>query len=72
MNYKAIPKTTKIGSIIFLWLKLSISTLLMKSMCIKMFLVMVGIAVTWHITNIKTLNFEELKELNNVYSNQRY
>ncbi|MCR1876418.1 hypothetical protein NSA45_11105 [Paraclostridium bifermentans] len=69
MNYKAIPKTTKIGSIIFLWLTLSISILLMKSICIKMFLVMVGIAVTWHITTIKTLSIEEL---NNLYSNQRY
>lgn len=72
MNYKAIPKTTKIGSIIFLWLKLSISTLLMKLMCIKMFLVLVGIAVTLHITTIKTLSVEELKELNNLYSNERY
>ncbi|MCU9806778.1 hypothetical protein LEQ06_00290 [Paraclostridium sp. AKS46] len=72
MNYKAIPKTTKIGSIIFLWLKLSISTLLMKLMCIKMFLVLVGIAVTLHITTIKTLSVEELKELNNMYSNERY
>ncbi|TQO56175.1 hypothetical protein D5S05_14860 [Paraclostridium bifermentans] len=72
MNYKAIPKTTKIGSIIFLWLTLSISILLMKSICIKMFLVLVGIAVTLHITTIKTLSVEELKELNNLYSNQRY
>ena len=72
MNYKAISKTTKTGSIIFLWLTLSISILIMKSMCIKMFLVLVGIAVTWHITTIKTLSVEELKELNNLYSNQRY
>ncbi|GKZ03053.1 hypothetical protein ANS017_15310 [Paraclostridium bifermentans] len=72
MNYKAIPKTTKIGSIIFLWLTLSISILLIKSICIKMFLVLVGIAVTLHITTIKTLSVEELKELNNLYSNQRY
>ena len=64
MNYKAIPKTTKIGAIIFLWLTLSISILLMQSMYIKMFLVLVGIAVTWHVITIKTLNVEELKELN--------
>lgn len=72
MNYKAIPKTTKIGAIIFLWLTLSISILLMQSMFIKMFLVLVGIAVTWHVTTIKTLSVEELKELNNLYSNQKY
>ncbi|GAA0092085.1 hypothetical protein UT300009_21140 [Paraclostridium bifermentans] len=72
MNYKAIPKTTKIGSIIFLWLTLSISILLMKSICIKMFLVIVGIAVIWHITTIKTLSVEELRELNNLYDNQKY
>lgn len=72
MNYKAIPKTTKIGAIIFLWLTLSISILLMQSMYIKMFLVLVGIAVTWHVTTIKTLSVEELKELNNLYHNQKY
>lgn len=72
MNYKAIAKTTKIGAIIFLWLTLSISILLMQSMYIKMFLVLVGIAVTWHVTTIKTLSVEELKELNNLYPNQKY
>lgn len=72
MNYKAISKTTKIGAIIFLWLTLSISILLMQSMYIKMFLVLVGIAVTWHVTTIKTLSVEELKELNNLYRNQKY
>jgi len=72
MNYNAIPKTTKIGAIIFLWLTLSISILLMQSMYIKMFLVLVGIAVTWHVTTIKTLSVEELKDLNNLYSNQKY
>lgn len=72
MTYKAIPKTTKIGAMIFLWLTLSISILLMQSMYIKMFLVLVGIAVTWHVTTIKTLSIEELKELDNLHTNQKY
>lgn len=71
MNYKAIPKTTKTGAIIFLWLTLSISILLMQSMYIKIFLVLVGIAVTWHVTTIKNLSVKELKEINNLYTNQK-
>ncbi len=69
MNYKAVSKNTKTGAIIFLWITLSISILLIKLIYIKVFLVLVGIAVTWHIATIRTLSDKELEELKNLYRN---
>ncbi len=61
MNYKAISKSTKIGSIVFLWVTLSISILFVKLIYIDVFLALVGIAVTWHIVTIRTLSEKEHK-----------
>ncbi len=70
MNYKAISKSTKIGSIVFLWVTLSISILFVKLIYIDVFLALVGIAVTWHIVTIRTLSEKEHKELQYLYRNQ--
>lgn len=70
MTYKAIPKKTKIGALIFLWSTLSISILLVTSLHIKIFLVAVGIGVTAHLMTLKTLSHEDLKALNDLYCNK--
>jgi len=60
LTYKAIPKKTKIGAIIFLWCSLIISSLIISSLHIKIFLFLIGIAVSLHIITLKTLSKENL------------
>ncbi len=69
LTYKAIPRKTKVSSIIFLWSTLIISGMLLSSLHIRLFLVAVGIGVTIHLLLLKTMNQEEIKELNDLYCN---
>lgn len=61
LTYKAIPKKTKIGALIFLWSTLTISMILMDSWHLRIFLVIVGIAVTIHLMLLRTMSLEEMK-----------
>lgn len=67
LTYKAIPKKTKIGTMIFLWSSLIISMIMVPSLHIRIFLLVVGLAVTAHLMMLKTLNYEDMKKLNNLY-----
>lgn len=60
LTYKAIPKKTKIGAIIFLWCSLILSSIIISSLHIKIFLFLIGIAVSLHIITLKTLSKENL------------
>ncbi|MDF2678708.1 MAG: uncharacterized protein K0Q97_3062 [Bacillota bacterium] len=60
LTYKAIPKKTKIGAIIFLWCSLILSSIIISSLHIKIFLFLIGIAVSLHIITLKTLSQENL------------
>ncbi len=55
VHYKAIDKKTKIGTLVFLWCSLVISMYLIESLHIRIFLVVVGLAVSTHILMLKTL-----------------
>ena len=60
LTYKAIPKKTKVGTILFLWVTLIISMLLVDSWHLRGFLMLVGIAVTFHLLTLKTMEEKDL------------
>jgi len=55
LTYKAVPKSTKIGSLIFLWLTLIISTVIVSNIYLRLFLILIGIGVSIHLLFLKTL-----------------
>lgn len=55
MCYKAVKKRVKTGAVIFLWITIGISILTIGSLHIRIFLLVVGIAVSWHILSLKSL-----------------
>ena len=65
LNYKAVKKEIKIGSIALLWITLTFSFLAMSSIYIRLFLIAVGIGVTIHLLSLKNLQQveDELKSL---------
>ncbi|QRN86809.1 YbaN family protein [Clostridia bacterium] len=67
ITYKAIPKKTKIGTLIFLWSTLLVSMLLVPILHLRLFLLVVGIGVTIHLVMLKTLSTEDLKQLKALY-----
>lgn len=66
LTYKAIPIKTKIGAIIFLWSTLCISIVLIDSVHLRIFLAIVGIAVSVHLLLLKTITREELETYHNM------
>lgn len=54
LTYKSATKNTKIGTIIFLWASLFISSLFISQLAIKLVLLAVGIGVTIHICTLRT------------------
>jgi uncharacterized membrane protein YbaN (DUF454 family) len=71
MTYKAVPRKTKFGALIFLWLTLTISMILMDSPHIRIFLIVVGIGVTFHLATLKTMTHQDLQALNNLRESPR-
>lgn len=67
LTYKAIPKRTKVGTMIFLWSTLIVSMILVSSLHIRIFLLAVGVAVTAHLLILKTLSYEDLRKLDVLY-----
>lgn len=64
--YKAIPRKTKIGAVVFLWSMLVISMFLLASPHIRIFLAVVGIGVTFHLATLKTMTQQDVQALNNL------
>jgi hypothetical protein len=62
-----IPRKTKIGTLAFLWSTLIISMLLISSLLVRIFLVAVGIGVTVHLVTLRTLGYEEMKAVKELY-----
>jgi len=60
MTYKAVTKSTKIGSLIFLWLSISISMFIISNIYITILLLFIGGAVSTHLLTLKTLRFEDI------------
>lgn len=67
VTYKAIPKKTRARGILFLWLTLMISMLLVRSWHLRLFLMVVGVAVTTHLWMLKTLTDEDMRALRGLY-----
>lgn len=55
VTYKAVKKSTKIVAIIFLWISLGISSYLVQSLYIRIFLLIIGIGVSFHLLTLKVL-----------------
>lgn len=70
ITYKAIPKRTKIGSAVLLWMTLMISILLISSLYVRIFLVVVGIGVSTHLFFLKTLSDKDMNSLHDAYRSQ--
>lgn len=66
--YKAVPRKTKIGALVFLWSTLTISIVFVPVIYIRIFLLVVGVSVTIHLLILKTLSPEEMRKLNKLYS----
>ena len=56
LEYRAVPRNTKIGALVFLWLTLTISMLLISNWHVRPILLIVGICVSIHLFTLKTLN----------------
>ena len=54
-KYNAIKRRTKITAIILLWISLMISFYLVDIIYVRVFLILVGIAVSIHLLNMNTL-----------------
>jgi uncharacterized membrane protein YbaN (DUF454 family) len=55
LTYKSATRNTKIGTLVFLWASLFISSLFIPQLAIKLLLLAVGTGVTIHICTLKTL-----------------
>ncbi len=53
ITYGAVSKNTKIGTLMFLWVTLSLSIFIMRNIFIGVLLIIVGISVTIHILMLK-------------------
>lgn len=56
MTYRAVKRSTKIGALIFLWLSLMISMLIVSNLHLRIFLFTVGVGVSIHLFTLKTLS----------------
>lgn len=55
ITYKAVPRATKIGAIVFLWATLGVSIAWVDAAALRLLLVGIGIAVTIHLGLLKTI-----------------
>ena len=63
ITYKAVLKSTKIGSIIFLWAGLTTSILLVNNWHVRLMLIVIGIGVSIHLIMLKTMDKSEFMSL---------
>lgn len=56
ITYGGVKLNVKIGSIIFLWLSLSISIFMVNIFLMRLGLLIIGIAVSFHICSLKTIS----------------
>lgn len=62
MTYRAILISTKVYTIIILWLSLTASMIIISSWWIRLILILVGIGVSIHVLTLKTIRKSELKK----------
>jgi uncharacterized protein len=59
ITYRAVRRNVKVGTLIILWLALLISIILVPNLYLRIFLLVVGVAVSLHILTLKTLAKEK-------------
>lgn len=55
MEHRAIKKRVKVRAVIFLWVALILSMILVDNLYVRIILPLIGAAVTWHIASLKTI-----------------
>lgn len=55
LEYKAVTKRAKKAALIFLWISLTISIILIKNIYIQLLLGVVGIGVSIHVISLRTM-----------------
>ncbi len=61
MTYKAVLRSTKIGTMIILWAGLAVSMVMINSWWIRGLLIAVGIGVSIHVLMLKTIDKSEIE-----------
>lgn len=61
-TYKAVTKSTKIGTLIFLWISLIISMSIVSNLHVSIILLAVGAGVSLHIMTLKTMRHEDMEK----------
>lgn len=56
VNYRAVKKSVKIGTLVFLWATLLVSALIVSDMAVGAILAVIGIGVSIHVLTLKTLD----------------
>jgi uncharacterized membrane protein YbaN (DUF454 family) len=64
ITYKAVKRSIKISGLIFLWITLVSSMLVVANVHIRIFLFIVGIGVSIHLVKLKTLDKDSIGPLN--------
>lgn len=71
LKYRAIAKGTKRGAMIILWASLLISIVVVDKLQIRLLLLLIGLAVSWHLASLRTIAVvdddegTELREIDN-------
>ena len=55
ITYKAVPRSAKIGAIVFLWATLGLSIAWVDTAALRLLLAGIGVAVTVHLALLKTI-----------------
>jgi len=61
LTYRKVKKSTKLGALIFLWISLLTSIVVVSNLYLRIFLIAVGVGVSIHLFTLKTM-MEEKKE----------
>lgn len=56
VTYRAVEKKTKVIALVFLWISLILSILIVDNLLVRLVLLVVGLAVTTHIASLKTID----------------
>lgn len=55
LKYRAVSKGTKRGAMIILWASLLISIIVVDKLQIRLLLLLIGLAVSWHLAALRTI-----------------
>lgn len=69
IHFRAIPRKTKAGALVFLWVALGISMIFVPSLTVRILLLVVGAGVTAHLLLLRTLNPGEAFYLRQLFQN---